>query len=199
MLLAPLVQDRKGEHQQVLEELRAPGIRARAHRRRGARAGQTPALDKRRKHTIEVVVDRFRVRPDIEQRLAESFETALGSRRRHRRAMASARTSRERPSWCSPPLRLPGLRLQRWPSWSRACSPSTIPRAPVPVATGWACSSSSTRSASSAPAISACRRARSAAGTGATPITISCCRRSRAHYGFDLETPFRDLPERRGG
>jgi len=77
MLLAPAVQARKGEHVQVIEELRAQGfIRARID---GTvyELDQAPALDLRRKHTIEVVVDRFKVRDDLQLRLAESFETAL--------------------------------------------------------------------------------------------------------------------------
>ena len=77
MLLAPVVEARKGEHVQVLEELRAQGfIRARID---GEifELDQPPKLDLRRKHVIEAVVDRFKVRPDLQQRLAESFETAL--------------------------------------------------------------------------------------------------------------------------
>jgi excinuclease ABC subunit A len=77
MLLAPVIQARKGEHHQVLEELRAQGfVRARID---GAvvELEQPPALDAQRKHVIEAVVDRLRVREDIRQRLAESFETAL--------------------------------------------------------------------------------------------------------------------------
>ncbi len=77
MLLAPVVRDRKGEHAQLFEQLRAQGfVRVRVD-------GQlheidaVPPLALRQKHTIEVVVDRFRVRDDIRQRLAESFETAL--------------------------------------------------------------------------------------------------------------------------
>ncbi len=77
MLLAPVVQERKGEQLQLLEELRAQGfIRARIDGR-VCELDQPPALEKNRKHTIEVVVDRFRVRADLEQRLADSFETAL--------------------------------------------------------------------------------------------------------------------------
>ncbi len=77
MLLAPIVQGRKGEHVQVLEELRAQGfVRARIDGR-VVELDEIPELDLRRKHTIEAVVDRFRVRPDLELRLAESFETAL--------------------------------------------------------------------------------------------------------------------------
>ncbi|MFQ5644049.1 MAG: excinuclease ABC subunit UvrA [Thiogranum sp.] len=77
MLLAPVVQERKGEHLGILEELRAQGfIRARIDGE-VVELDQTPALDLRRKHNIEVVVDRFKVRDDLKLRLAESFETAL--------------------------------------------------------------------------------------------------------------------------
>ncbi len=77
MLLAPVVQERKGEHLGILEELRAQGfIRARIDGE-VVELDRTPALDLRRKHNIEVVVDRFKVRDDLKLRLAESFETAL--------------------------------------------------------------------------------------------------------------------------
>ncbi len=78
MLLAPVVRDRKGEHLHVFEELRASGfVRARID---GivTDLDDVPSLDKKRKHSIEVVVDRFKVRDDLKLRLAESFETALG-------------------------------------------------------------------------------------------------------------------------
>jgi excinuclease ABC subunit A len=78
MLLAPVVQDRKGEHVQLIADLRARGfVRARIDGT-VCELESPPKLDLRRKHTIEVVVDRFKVRPDIATRLAESFETALG-------------------------------------------------------------------------------------------------------------------------
>ncbi|MER2497585.1 excinuclease ABC subunit UvrA [Vibrio neptunius] len=77
MLLAPIVKERKGEHVKTLENLAAQGfIRARID-------GETcdlsdpPTLELHKKHTIEVVVDRFKVRDDLQQRLAESFETTL--------------------------------------------------------------------------------------------------------------------------
>jgi excinuclease ABC subunit A len=77
MLLAPVMQDRKGEHLALLDELRAQGfIRARIDGE-VVELDRAPALDLRRKHSIEVVVDRFRVRDDLKLRLAESFETAL--------------------------------------------------------------------------------------------------------------------------
>lgn len=77
MMLAPVVQNRKGEHLHVFQELRSQGfIRARID---GivVDLDDTPELDKKKKHTIEVVVDRFKVRDDIQQRIAESFETCL--------------------------------------------------------------------------------------------------------------------------
>ena len=77
MLLAPLIQNRKGEHLHVLEELRSQGfIRARIDGKI-VELDQVPALDLHQKHTIEAVVDRFKVRDDIALRLSESFETAL--------------------------------------------------------------------------------------------------------------------------
>jgi len=77
VLLAPVVQARKGEHVHVLEELRAKGfVRARIDGE-VVELDQPPKLDLRRKHVIEAVVDRFKVRDDIQLRLAESFETAL--------------------------------------------------------------------------------------------------------------------------
>ena len=78
MLLAPVVRDRKGEHQHIFEELRAAGfVRARID---GivTDLDDIPDFDKKKKHRIEVVVDRFKVRDDLGLRLAESFETALG-------------------------------------------------------------------------------------------------------------------------
>jgi excinuclease ABC subunit A len=77
LLLAPVVEARKGEHVQVLEELRAQGfVRARIDGE-VVELDQPPKLDLRRKHVIEAVVDRFKVREDMQLRLAESFETAL--------------------------------------------------------------------------------------------------------------------------
>ena len=77
MLLAPVVKDRKGEHLHLFESLRRQGfIRARID---GlvCDLDEAPKLNKKQKHTIEVVVDRFKVKNDIALRLAESFETAL--------------------------------------------------------------------------------------------------------------------------
>ena len=77
MMLAPMIQGRKGEHQHLFNELRSQGfIRVRID---GivVDLDSLPDLDKNKKHNIEAVVDRFKVREDLEQRLAESFETSL--------------------------------------------------------------------------------------------------------------------------
>jgi len=77
MLLAPLVEGRKGEHRDLLESLRGQGfVRARVDGE-VVELEAVPALERARPHTLEAVVDRFRVRPGLAQRLAESFETAL--------------------------------------------------------------------------------------------------------------------------
>jgi len=77
MLLAPIVKDRKGEHTKTLQNLAAQGyIRARIDGE-VCDLSDPPKLELQKKHTIEVVVDRFKVRDDLQQRLAESFETAL--------------------------------------------------------------------------------------------------------------------------
>jgi len=76
-LLAPIVRERKGEHVQIFDQLRAQGfVRARVD---GVvhELDAVPPLALRQKHTIEAVIDRFRPKPDLQQRLAESFETAL--------------------------------------------------------------------------------------------------------------------------
>ena len=78
MLLAPVMQNRKGEHVKLLDNLAAQGfIRARIDGE-VCDLSDPPTLELHKKHTIEVVVDRLKVRPDIQLRLSESFETTLG-------------------------------------------------------------------------------------------------------------------------
>ena len=77
MLMAPVVRNRKGEHAQLFDELRAQGfVRVRVD---GTVYGMddVPELELRKKHSIDVVIDRFRIREDLKQRLAESLETAI--------------------------------------------------------------------------------------------------------------------------
>ena len=77
MLLAPVVSNRKGEHVQLFESLQRQGyIRARVNGEL-CELDDPPKLELRKKHNIDVVVDRFKVRPDLKLRLAESIETAL--------------------------------------------------------------------------------------------------------------------------
>lgn len=77
MVLAPVVRERKGEHVELLQELRGQGfVRARIDGQM-VDLDKPPALDLRKKHTIEVVIDRVKVHEDMRLRLAESFETAL--------------------------------------------------------------------------------------------------------------------------
>ncbi|MGD8641658.1 MAG: excinuclease ABC subunit UvrA, partial [Gammaproteobacteria bacterium] len=77
MLLAPVVRNRKGEHISLLNDLRSQGyIRARIDGKI-YELDTVPELDLYKKHTIEVIVDRFKVRKDLQQRIADSFETTL--------------------------------------------------------------------------------------------------------------------------
>jgi len=77
MLLAPIIRERKGEHVQTFAQLRAQGyVRVRVDGQL-YEIDDVPPLALRIKHTIEAVIDRFRIREDIKQRLTESFETAL--------------------------------------------------------------------------------------------------------------------------
>lgn len=77
MILAPVVRNRKGEHAGIFDSLRTQGfIRARINGR-VFELDDIPKLDKKKKHTIEVVIDRFKIKPDIATRIAESLETCL--------------------------------------------------------------------------------------------------------------------------
>ncbi len=77
MVLAPLVVDRKGENLELFDDLRAQGfVRVRVDGK-VVELDSVPKLSKTKKHTVEIVIDRLKVRADVKQRLAESFETAL--------------------------------------------------------------------------------------------------------------------------
>lgn len=77
MLLAPVIRERRGEHVSIIEEMRAQGFVRLRINGQVCDIDDLPKLDKNKKHSIDVVVDRFKVRDDLAQRLAESFETAL--------------------------------------------------------------------------------------------------------------------------
>ena len=158
-LLAPIARGRKGEYRKEFAELQKKGFQRLKIDGKFYEIGEAPALDKKFKHDIDVVVDRVVVRPDMSARLADSFETALAlsdgiavvefadaspvvasgdeaaaSSRLHPSASSSRRSS---------PARSPASPSRRS---SRGCSPSTTPMAPAPPATGSApsCSSSLT-------------------------------------------------------
>jgi excinuclease ABC subunit A len=77
MILAPLVMNRKGEQVDMFDQLRAQGfVRLRVNGE-VAEIDALPKLEKNKKHSVDIVIDRLKVRPDVKQRLAESFETAL--------------------------------------------------------------------------------------------------------------------------
>ena len=133
MVLSPLVVGRKGEQQDLIEDLRAQGfvrLRIDGHVHD---IDTPPKLVKTRKHTIEVVIDRVKIRPDAKQRLAESFETAL----RHSDGRAIAvETDTGRNTCFRLASRAPSAAIP-CPSWSRGCFRSTILWVRVLVATDW--------------------------------------------------------------
>jgi excinuclease ABC subunit A len=133
MLLAPIIKERKGEHTKTLENLASQGyIRARIDGE-VCDLSDPPKLELQKKHTIEVVIDRFKVRDDLAQRLAESFETALelsgGT------AIVANMDDEKRKSCCFPPTSPARFAATACASWNRACSPSTTRRAPARPAT----------------------------------------------------------------
>jgi len=77
MILSPLVVDRKGEQLEMFDELRAQGFTRLRINGAVYEIDALPSLQKTKKHTVEIVVDRLKVNPESKQRLAESFETAL--------------------------------------------------------------------------------------------------------------------------
>jgi len=77
MLLAPVINERKGEHAQLLSDLQAQGFIRVCIDKIVYELDALPEIDGKKKHTIEVIVDRFKIRDDIKLRLSESFETAL--------------------------------------------------------------------------------------------------------------------------
>ena len=111
LLLAPMVAARKGEHQELLADLATQGfVRARVDGT-VVELDAVPKLDAKKKHDIDAVVDRFKVRPDVAQRLAESFETAL--RLGNGVARLAHASGKGEDIVLLEPSRLPHLRLQR--------------------------------------------------------------------------------------
>jgi excinuclease ABC subunit A len=145
MLLAPIIKERKGEHTKTLENLASQGyIRARIDGE-VCDLSDPPKLELQKKHTIEVVIDRFKVRDDLAQRLAESFETALelsgGT------AVVADMDDPKAEELLFPPTSPARFAATACASWNRACSRSTTRQAPARPVTAWAFSSISTRTA----------------------------------------------------
>ena len=201
MLLAPVVGDRKGEHARIVDGLKSQGfIRARIDGRL-CELDDPIALDPRRRHSIEAVVDRFRVREDLALRLAESFETALAlsDGPRHRRAdgrwgRRERRERRGRRHGVLGPLRLPRLRLREFRSSSRGSSRSTTPRAPARSGDGLGVRTFFD------PARIVAHPELSLPGGAVrgwdrrNVYYFQMVQSLAAHYAFDLDTPFRELP-----
>ena len=134
--MAPVVNERKGEHLHVFQELIGNGfVRARIN---GlvVDLDDAPALDKNKKHTIEAVVDRVRVKDDIAQRLAESFETALNLS--DGVAQVVDMDDPELPATVFQRVLPAQAAATPLPNWNPECSRSTTLPAHVPVVMVWA-------------------------------------------------------------
>ena len=159
---APVVRDRKGEFRDVLEELRRDGFTRVKVDGEQRLLEEEIVLDKKFKHTIEVVVDRLVMKPDLRQRLTQSIETATSL------AEGSSRSTRSTASTTSSRRTSPARSTaSRCPSSSRGSSPSTRRTAPARAAPGSARSSRSTPTCSSPTRACRSRRARSSPGRSA--------------------------------
>jgi len=169
MILSPLVVERKGEQLELFDELRAQGFTRLRINGVVHEIDALPSLQKNKKHTIEIVVDRLKVGADVKQRLAESFETAL--RHAEGRALAvemdSGASIRFRPKFACPicSYSLPELepRLFSFNNPMGAC----------PKCDGWAISVFLTQNVSSLFRNSRSALAQSKAGTGAISFIIN--------------------------
>jgi excinuclease ABC subunit A len=194
MLLAPVIEGRKGGHAQVFDSLRSQGyVRARVDGE-VVELDQVAELERRRKHTIEAVVDRFKVRGDQALRLAESFETAL-----------SLGDGRARVAWMDDPAHEELLFSARF-----ACSlcgyslPELEPRIFSFNNPAGACGACDGLGVSSFfdPARVVHHAELSLPGGAIrgwdrrNAYYFQLIKALASHYAFDLDTPFRDLPER---
>ena len=176
-------------------ELRAPGLRPRRVDGTFTRSTTRPPLDKHKKHTIEVVVDRFKVRDISSSAWPNPFETALAPADGMADRLDGRRRTTNAIMVLSAKFACPVCGHSRR-SWSRACSRSTTRSAPARPATAWASSSSSTRR------VVATRSLSLAAGAPfgwdrRNAYYYQMIRRRWQFYGFDLDDRGASLPEER--
>ena len=141
MILAPIVRGRKGEYKKELEKLARQGfLRARID---GVLRSldEEITLDKRKNHTIEVVVDRLLIKPEIEKRLEASIGTATRARRR----TGADRRRERRGEVCIRRSWRVRIAERACRNWSRARSPLTVLSEPARRARAWAASGASIR------------------------------------------------------
>ena len=190
MILAPIVRGRKGEFRKELEKLAREGfLRARIDGQLHS-LDEPVKLDKRKNHTIEVVVDRLAVKPGIAKRLEGSLETAMKLARGIVLVAAvggrNSFTHRRWPAW----IAVLACRL-----WSRVHFPSTASTAPAPPATGWAASGTSIRPRSSWTGNRPLLEGGLGPGAGSGYMQRQI-HRAAATFGIKLRTPFGDLPRK---
>ena len=201
MVLAPVVRDRKGEFVELFAEMQAQGyVRFRVDGQTFD-AADVPKLKKTEKHDIDVVIDRIKVQPaevaaagaaTLQQRLAESFEAAL--RIADGRAIAVEMDEGGAGASVLEQVRLPDLQLLAAPNSSRACSRSTRRSAPARPATA-----SAMTTVFDAERVVAFPSLSLASGAvkgwdRRNGYTFSLLESVATHYGFDIDTPFEELP-----
>ena len=182
MLLAPMRAHRKGEQQTLLEKCRSQGfIRARINGE-VVEIDQPMTLDAKKKHTIEIVIDRLKIKPGIEQRLAESFESAIALTG----GLAIVDGSSPAPSILYYSLQnLPAQPVAiALASSNPDCSHSTIQQVPARLAMASAHVVISTPNVSSSTKSSVWMKGPCVAGTNKPPTIISSCSASPITTAF---------------
>ncbi len=199
LVLAPVVRERKGEFAELFQQWQAQGyVRFRVDGRI-VEAAELPKLKKTEKHDIDVVVDRLRVRPDIGQRLAESFEAAL--RLADGRAIAHELDAADAAPGAAPREHLFSSKFA-CPVCSHAL-PELEPRLfsfNSPAGACPACEGLGEVTAFDAERVVAFPSLSLAAGAvkgwdRRNAYTFSMLESVAAHYGFDIDAPFEALPE----
>jgi excinuclease ABC subunit A len=196
MIMAPVVANRKGEHADLFEEMQAQGfVRFRVQSGTGTakvyEVDELPKLKKTEKHTIDVVIDRVKVKAEIKQRLAEASRPrcAWPMAAPLRWKWTAARNT------CIPTSSPAPSAAIRCRSWSRACSPSTTRWAPARNAMAWATSILRSQAHRRLPEpVAGLGRDQ---GLGSPqPVLLPDAASLAAFYGFDLDVPFEQLPTR---